>query len=194
MLGLLLQQPWRLLRLPLLLPALAAYAFQRIDHGGLKSAVIRRLLGGLTRTQIQTWTAGYVQQVIPARLFTEALAAIAKHRAAGDTLVLLSASPDLFVPALGAAMGCDEVLCTGVAWAGERLDGALTTANRRGEEKLRCLAALRRAHPGCHVTGYGNSEPDLAHLQACDSACYINPRRAQLPHLRSAGITALHWH
>jgi phosphatidylglycerophosphatase C len=193
-LGLLLRQPWRVLRAPLLLPALVAFALKGIDHGGLKSAVIRRLLGGCTRAQVQAWTAEYVQQVVPARLFTAALAAIATHRAAGDRLVLLSASPDLFVPALAAEMGFDQVLCTGVAWTGEQLDGALTTANRRGEEKLQCLAALREGHPGCHVTGYGNSEPDLVHLQACDSACYINPRRAQLPHLRSAGITALHWH
>lgn len=194
MLGLLRKQPWRLLRSPLLLPALAGFAFKRIDHGGLKSAVIRRLLGGLARAQVQAWTAGYVQQVVPARLFAAALAAIATHRAAGDKLVLLSASPDLFVPALGAAMGFDQVLCTGVAWAGERLDGALTTANRRGDEKLRCLAALRLAHPGWHVTGYGNSEPDLVHLQACDAAFYINPRAAQLAHLHSLGITPVHWH
>lgn len=193
MLGLLLRQPWRLLRAPLLLPAVAAFLLKRLDHGGLKSAVIRVLLGGVTRAQAQAWTAAYVQQVVPGRLFAAALAAIARHRAAGDRLVLLSASPDLFVPALAAAMGFDQVLCTGVAWAGDHLEGSLTTANRRGEEKLRCLLALRSAHPGCHVTGYGNSEPDLAHLQACDAAFYINPRPAQAARLHSVGIRPVHW-
>jgi phosphatidylglycerophosphatase C len=193
-LGLLLRQPWRLLRAPLLLTAVAAFALKRIDHGGLKSAVIRVLLGGLKRAQVQAWTHEYVLQVVPGRLFAAALAAIDGHRAAGDRLVLLSASPDLFVPALAAAMGFDQVLCTGVAWAGEQLDGALTTANRRGEEKLRCLAALRSAYPGCTVTGYGNSEPDLVHLQACDAAFYVNPRPSQTAHLRSLDITPVHWH
>ena len=179
MLGLLRTQPWRLLRLPRLLPPLADFALRRIDHGELKSAVIRHLLGGCLRAQVEAWTQTYVQQVVPQRLFEPALAAIATHREAGDHLVLLSASPDLFVPALAAAMGFDQVICTGVRWDGDRLHGALTTANRRGAEKLRCLQALRASHPGCIVTAYGNSPPDLVHLQACEAAVYVNPSRAQ---------------
>ena len=194
MLGLLRKQPWRLLRSPLLLWALAGFLFKRIDHGGLKSAVIRVLLGGLQRQQVDTWTADYVRQVVPARLFADALAVIQIHRAKADILVLLSASPDLFVPALGAALGFDQVLCTGVRWDADRLHGALTTTNRRGFEKLLVLQALRGQYPGCHVTGYGNSLPDLLHLRACDAAVYVNADSTLSAALTREGLRVVHWH
>lgn len=194
MLGLLRQHPWRLLRSPLLLWALAAFLFKRIDHGGLKSAVIRVLLAGLQRQQVDAYTAAYVRQVVPARLFAEALAAIQRHRAKADILVLLSASPDLFVPALGAAMGFDQVLCTGVRWNADRLHGELTTANRRGDEKLRVLQSLRAQYSGCHVTGYGNSLPDLVHLRACDAAVYVNAAPTLAAALTREGLSVVHWH
>lgn len=187
-------QPWRLPRLPLLVWPLAGFALRRIDHGGLKSAVIRLLLGGTRRARLQAWTTRYVQRVVPAKLFASALQAIDAHRQAGDRLVLLSASPDLFVMALGAQLGFDQVLCTGVRWRGERLDGRLSTLNRRGAEKLRCLQALRRQYPGCHITGYGNSLPDLLHLRACDAAVYVNPPARLAPRLRREGMQVVRWH
>ena len=156
--------------------------------------MIRVLLGGLPRSAVDHWTAGYVQQVVPGRLFAAALSAIAAHRASGDRLVLLSASPDLFVPALGAAMGFDEIHCTGVRWDGEVLDGALTTANRRGDEKLQVLQALRARNPGCHVTGYGNSAPDLVHLRACDAAIYVNAPPALAQQLAAQGLHVVRWY
>lgn len=155
--------------------------------------MIRVLLGGLPRSAVDHWTAGYVRQVVPAGLFDAALEVIASHRARGDRLVLLSASPDLFVPALGGAMGFDEVHCTGVRWDGEALHGALTTANRRGDEKLRVLQALRARHPQCHVTGYGNSRPDLVHLRACDAAVYVNASPGLARQLAAEGLSVARW-
>src|SRR2546421_8145211 len=49
------------------------------------------------------------------------------------SLALLSASPDVYVPAIAAALGFAEVLCTGVEWNGDRLVGRLTTPNRSEE-------------------------------------------------------------
>ena len=54
----------------------------------------------------------------------------------------MSASVDFYVPEFGRQLGFDHVISTGVAWNGDRLDGTLTTPNRRGEEKARCLRAL----------------------------------------------------
>ena len=176
-----------------MLPATTAFLLGRLDHGGLKSAVIRLLFGGLSRAAVATWTDCYVQRVVPARLFAAALAAIEQHRAAGDRLVLLSASPDLFVPQLGRAMGFDEVHCTGVRWDHDVLHGELTTANRRGAEKLQVLQGLRRQYPESPVTGYGNSPPDLLHLQACDAAVYVNAPANLASELTAVGLQVVRW-
>jgi len=191
--GLLLRRPWRLPRLVLAVPAVLGFALGLVDRGALKSAVIRAALGGLSHATVQAWTGRYVSTVVPARLFPDALQAIAAHRAAGDWLVLMSASPDLFVPALGRGLGFDQILCTEVRWDEERLNGSLVTANRRGEEKVRCLEALRRAHPGSPVTGYGNSDPDIAHLRLCDAAVYVNARGALRNRLQSLGMRIVDW-
>src|SRR5262249_31138312 len=123
---------------------------------------IRATLGGVSRNEIEAWTARFVPQLLRRGVFADSRAAIEAHRKAGDHLVLLSASPDLYVPALARALGFERSLCTGVEWHGQRLSGRLTTANRRGEEKARCLEALRRDYPLLQIIAYGNTASDLA--------------------------------
>jgi phosphoserine phosphatase len=52
--------------------------------------------------------------------------------------------------------------------------GALTTANRRGAEKSRCLAWLRTQYPGLPIVAYGNSASDLDHMRHADKALLVN--------------------
>jgi len=172
--GVLRQHPQRLARLLLVLPALARFALGRADRGAVKSAAIRAVLGGSSRQEIEAWTDEFVPRVLADGLHADARAALEAHRRRGDRLVLLSASPDLYVPAIGRALGFAATVCTGIAWNGERLTGDLATANRRGAEKARVLTALRREHPGLEVVAYGNSAGDLEHLALADRATLVN--------------------
>jgi phosphatidylglycerophosphatase C len=167
---------------PRVLAAVARYPLDR-DRGLLKSRLLRIAMAGATRLQVEAWTADYVASLGDAELCPGALVAIASHRAAGDRLVLLSASVDLYVPALGRRLGFDEVICTEVAWREARLDGALVTENRRAEEKRRCVEALRARLPGARFTAYGNARSDFAHLQAVEEPVLVNAHTA----LRQAG-------
>jgi phosphatidylglycerophosphatase C len=150
------------------------FALRLCDHGQVKSAFIRSTLRGQPRAKIQAYTAEFVPAVLANRVFADALARIEEHRKAGARLVLMSASTDLYVPAFGAALGFDEVICTGVQWDGDRLDGHLTTPNRRGEEKTRCFQALRAAHPGLTTAAYGNAGSDLDHMRLADQPLLVN--------------------
>jgi phosphatidylglycerophosphatase C len=163
------------LRMARLLPTLAAFGIGAADHGAVKAAFIRGTLGGATRTQLATWTDEFVPRVIDHGSSPGALAMIRAHRDAGDLLVLMSASTDLYVPQIGQALGFNEVICTGIAFdAAGRLDGALTTANRRGPEKVRCFEALRQQHPRMQTVAYGNAGSDLAHLRLADVPRLVN--------------------
>ena len=122
-----------------------------------------------------------------------ALAAIARHRRQGDTLALLSASIDLYVPAIGQALGFGEVLCTGVEWDGDRLVGRLTTPNRRGVEKVRCLAELRARHSQLPIAAYGNTLSDLGHLGLADRGVLVNGTRHARRVARRAGVDCRVW-
>ena len=191
--GFLRQHPQRLLRVPQALGALLRWALRRADRGELKSAWIRALMRGSSRAEIEAWTARFLSQLIASGLQDEARATIERHRNAGDTLVLLSASPDLYVPALGAALGFSESLCTGVKWHGDRLDGALITPNRRGVEKARCLQALRQRHPQMSIVAYGNAASDLPHLAMADRATLVNGSWRARREAARVGIACARW-
>jgi len=184
---------WRFPALLLLLPALLAHALGRLDRGGLKSAFIRAALGGCTRRELDSWTMTFVDALVAHGLFPSALAAIGAHARAGDQLVLMTASPDLYAPAIARALGFQQVICTGVRWDGERLRGSLTTPNRRGEEKARCLEALRAQHPGIEAVAYGNAASDLPHLKLVERAVLVNGSAAARREAVRLGITCADW-
>ncbi len=148
------------------------------DHGQVKSAFIRSTLRGQTRSRVQAWTTEFVPSVLKHGVFADALSRIAQHKREGARLVLMSASTDLYVPAFGAALGFDEVICTGVQWDGDRLEGHLTTPNRRGTEKTRCFEALRQAHPGLTTAAYGNAGSDLDHMRLADHPLLVNASKS----------------
>jgi phosphatidylglycerophosphatase C len=191
--GYLARRPSRVTRLWQLAPALAHYARGR-DRGRLKSRVIRAVLGGEPRSAIDAWATAYVAQLLPRHKFrAAALAALEAHRAAGDHLVLLSASPDLYVPYVGGSLGFELTLCTELLWAGDRLDGGLKSENRRGEEKLRCLEWLRVRYPGARITAYGNSSSDLAHMKRADHAVLVNGNGDARRRAAQSGIPTAEW-
>ena len=140
----------------------------------MKAAAIGAVLGGRTRPEIAAWTAEFVPRLVTAGMRRDALATLEAHRRRGDLLVLLSASPDLYVPEIGRSLGFAATVCTGVEWNREQLTGRLTTPNRRGAEKARVLAALRHEHPGLEVVAYGNAASDLEHLALADRAMLVN--------------------
>jgi phosphatidylglycerophosphatase C len=167
------RHPARAARLLATLPALLRFVRHR-DHGDLKAAFIRAALGGRTRVELDAWTDAFVPRLLGHGVWQDALARIAAHHARGDTLVLMSASVDLYVPAIGRALGFTETLCTPLAWNGERLDGALAGVNLRGAAKARALKELRARYPGLAVTAYGNAASDLGHLCLADHGVLVN--------------------
>src|SRR5580698_4293357 len=185
---------WRLIRLWRLPVVLLSFLLQSRDRGKLKSRVIRMVLGGASRVDIDSCADAFVRELQPrGRLRPAALAVLEAHRAAGDHLVLLSASPDLYVPAIGVLLGFERSICTEIQWRGDRLDGALLTPNRRGEEKLRCLERLRMQYPGVPIVAYGNSASDLDHMRKADRALLVNGNAAARALAAQYGIPTADW-
>jgi phosphatidylglycerophosphatase C len=182
------------LRLWRLVPALSGYALAGRDRGLLKSRAIRAVMGGDARPGIEAWAERFVADLNPKGAFRAAgLAVLEAHRSAGDRLVLLSASPDLYVPMIGRLLRFERTVCTEVRWEDARLDGTLRTANRHGEEKVRCLEQLRAEYAHARVTAYGNSLSDLPHLQLADRALLVNGNAAARRAAARVGIPTADW-
>jgi len=188
------RQPKRFLQWWRLPPAFIAFLIHGRDRGRLKSRVIHVVMGGARRADIDAYAESFVLALRPRRMFrAAALATLEAHRAAGDHLVLLSASPDLYVPRIGRLLGFERTLCTELIWLGDRLDGGLKTPNRRGEEKVRCLEALRAEYPGAAIIAYGNSASDLPHMSRADHAVLVNGNTAARRGAAQAGIPVASW-
>jgi phosphatidylglycerophosphatase C len=188
------RHPWRLIGLWRLPFAVLDYLARNHDRGVLKSRVIRMVMGGATRTDVDSCADAFVDALkLRHRLRPAALAMLEAHRAAGDHLVLLSASPDLYVPRIGRCLGFESTVCTEIEWRADRLNGALKTANRRGAEKSRCLTWLRTQYPELPIVAYGNSASDLDHMRHADRALLVNGHAAARALAAKWGIPTTDW-
>ncbi len=172
--------------------ALARFALDR-DRGHLKASLIRGLMGGLSRAAVHALTRSFLDERLSALCRRTALAAIEAHRAAGDHLVLLSASTDFYVPDIGRRLGFDEVYCTEVRWNGDRLDGRLASENRRGAEKARVVETVRAGHPGHSIAAYGNSSSDFDHLLVVEAPLVVNASAATRRRAQQLGLAVADW-
>jgi phosphatidylglycerophosphatase C len=192
--GYLAGHPARLRRLLSLGPAVLGYALGGRDRGLLKSRAIRAVMAGDARPLVEGWAERFVADLKPRGAFrATGLAVLEAHRRAGDRLVLLSASPDLYVPLIGRLLGFERTVCTEIRWNGDILDGTLRTPNRRGEEKVACLERLREDYAHAPVTAYGNSLSDIPHLALAERALLVNGNAAARRCAARAGIATAEW-
>jgi phosphatidylglycerophosphatase C len=185
--------PWRIPLLLGVLPAALEFALRLSDIGTVKESFIRCSMGGSRRSTLEKWTAQFVPRLIAKGLFADALKQVAEHKRRGDHLVLMSASTDLYVPVIARKLGFNETICTGVRWDGERLDGSLTTPNRKGAEKARCFTAQVERHPGRTTVAYGNSFTDLPHLRLANRGVLVNGSAKARRAAESFGVLCVDW-
>ena len=186
------RRPWQLLRLLKLLPAVVRFAFDQ-DRAALKQSLLRATLRGVSRADLRTTSDAFVGDCIRRDCFQDALQAIRRHRDQGHYLVLMSASVDFYVPEFGRQLGFDRVICTGVAWRGDVLDGTLTTPNRRGEEKARCLRELVAERNDANTFAYANSGSDLPHLRLTRHGLLVNGSLSARREAAALGVAIADW-
>ncbi len=143
------QARWRIMLLPFLGLAAAAYGLKLIDRGALKAAAHRVLMGRrVSRAAVEAAAADYARAVVATGCFEAALEQIAADRATGRRLVLATASNAYYAEAIGALLGFDAVLATPSRWTGGKLDWRLGGANCYGAAKRERVAAWLDAHGG----------------------------------------------
>lgn len=175
------------------IPTVGRYALGKADRGQLKASFIKSTLAGSTRSELSKWTGEFVRALLEDGLFGDARAKISTHREAGDRLVLMSASTDLYVPALARALGFHEVICTSVRWDGDRLQGDLATPNCRGAEKTRCLKEMQQRYSHLPSVAYGNASSDIDHLQVATRGFLVNGSATARQMAARAGVVCVTW-
>lgn len=186
------RRPWQLARLLLVLPAALRFVFDR-DRAALKQTLLRATMRGAARGALAEFSRGFVRGKIASGSFHDALSTVRRHREAGHHLVLMSASVDFYVPEFARQLEFDQVISTEVRWNGDRLDGTLTSPNRRGEEKAHCLRALLATRPDEDTYAYGNSASDLPHLKLVRHGMLVNGSLAARREAAELGVACVDW-
>lgn len=116
-----------------------AYLFTR-DRGALKSRLVFKLFGPITRAKLEGKVARYISSRGFGLFRPDARAEWEKCKAQGFERVIVTASPEILVGPLGQMIGADRVIGSKLAFSPDgRLQPKLDGANCRGAEKVRRL-------------------------------------------------------
>lgn len=171
----------RMMRSPL---ALAGAAVRR-DRDALKAASAAAAFRGVPVEVLEIDGAVFAREVFDQRLRTDVMRALRRHVDAGDTVLLVSASFEVYLRPLAELLGADDVLGVRLA-VDDRgvLTGHLDGANCRGPQKVVRLHDWLDRHAGgraaVHLTAYGDSTGDRELLADADEAHWLG--RGEMPH------------
>lgn len=154
------------------------------DRGSAKARFLEATIGGMHRTELEALARSYVASGLPALVRPEMTARIREHQRLGHQLVLVSASPTLYLNDWCAQAGFDALLATELEFLGETFSGRLARPNCWGPEKACTPAPVvrRRSAAGAvHVRrqpgGPGNARPGRPRLAARPGPASAPPRR-----------------
>ena len=172
---------------PLKLPGIGLHTWRALkgritaDEGKTRSL---QFLGAMDATKRMDFCRRFCSEKLMPRVFPQALGRLKQHLQAGDAVVLLSASPSIYLKHMGPLLQVNAVLASPTDETG------VVTRNTRGEEKVRRLKAWAQAQPfevdwaASHA--YGDSAHDLMVMRLCGHPILVNPKpamREQAPDL-----------
>lgn len=152
-------------------------------------------LVGRTPAEIDCVADAFVEAVIEPLILTDAMRAVAGHRAAGDRVLIVSASPTFLVAAIAARLGIAELLATELELQHGGYSGRIAGIPCAREGKIARLEQWRREQgetlAGAHF--YSDSRNDLPLLAHVDHPHAVNPDAALRAHAERHGWDILDW-
>lgn len=152
-------------------------------------------LVGRTPEEVAHVVEPFVEDVIEPIFYSDASRTLAAHRAAGDRLLVISASAHFLVSAIAERFGIDEVLAIDLelqhGFYSGRTQGVLTY---REGKVIRLESWL--IEQGESLTGasfYSDSRNDLPLLRLVDKPFTVNPDPTLRAHAEQAGWPILSW-
>jgi len=148
-------------------PAMAAYARDR-DRGRIKAASVREFLGGMQRATLEAEAERFADAVWDRFIRPDALACWQDWGRKGAHRVIVTASPETTVAPFARRLGAEGLLGTHMVFdADDRVSGAFSGPNCRGEEKVRRLKAAFGDDVRI-IAAYGDTSGDREMIEAAD--------------------------
>jgi phosphatidylglycerophosphatase C len=164
-------------------PALSRMAMGRADRDAVKDALLVRLLAGHPADELTEQGLAYAEFLRTSdRLRPDTVARARDHLERGHHVVVVSASPSVYLEPLARDLGFAAALATRLEVDGAgRITGRMLGGNCRGPEKVARLEAWL-AGRAPRIYAYGNSAGDRELLARADVGIMVRPRTV-LPRL-----------
>ncbi len=159
-------------------PWLVGYVLGRVRNDVAKGRLMQETLTGRSSAEMADWTRRWLAQAFPGQVRPWATERLAWHQSQGHHCVMVSASPDLYLPAVAKQLGFEALICTEMEWQGDRLTGRMRTPNCHGEQKVLRLTGWLAERFGAaaseHITlyAYGDTPGDHPMLRMARQAWY----------------------
>jgi len=152
-----------------LIPSIAGFLMRQITRQELKERTIEVFLGGLAYENLQNEGKEFAVEIVPKLLKRKALKQLSWHQEQGHRVVLVSASPEVYLIPWAEMMGIDHVCASRLELdANGRVTGKLNGMNCRGAEKVRRLQELLGKEKTYELYAYGDSRGDKEMLAFAD--------------------------
>ena len=151
-----------------LLPYVLLFMIRRLSRQQLKELVIAEFIGGMTCEELELLSQEFAEEIIPKLLKSRALEQLRWHQEQGHHVVLVSASPDLYLLPWAKMMGIEDVCASQLEVNNGRITGKLRGLNCRGAEKVKRLQKLLGNEKTYELYAYGDSPGDRELLAYAD--------------------------
>ncbi|MCC7258637.1 MAG: HAD-IB family phosphatase [Gammaproteobacteria bacterium] len=142
-------------------------------------------LAGLREADVERLAAAWAGGQLARAWFEPCRARLRRHQEAGDTVVLLSGTPQFVAEAIGRALGVTDVVGSRCVVEAGRFRAAPPLRHPFRAEKLALVLERLRAHEATFA--YGDSIYDLPLLEAAGTAVAVRPDEALAAHAAQAG-------
>ncbi|WP_027597663.1 HAD family phosphatase [Pseudomonas sp. MOIL14HWK12:I2] len=152
-------------------------------------------LVGRTPEEVDFEVGPWVEDVIEPLIFSDAMKCIAAHRAAGDRVIIVSASGVHLVEPIAERLGVEEVLAIDLqvnhgVYSGQ-VEGVMTFREGKLTRLLELLGGDRSLLSGASF--YSDSRNDLPLLEAVGKPHVVNPDPVLRERAAQAGWPILSW-
>lgn len=166
-----------------ILAHMVRYKTGRMDRLALKNHMLETALRGMSRTDVERAAEDFAARLVRTGIRAGFPPVLARHREAGDMLVLATASIDLYASLCASHFHFDLLVCTATAFAAHGSQPLrIVGPNCYGAEKQARVAeallpdrAVSREE--IFVSAYSDALSDMPLLEWANASSFVCPRR-----------------
>lgn len=146
---------------PRIIPELALYGVKLVSARTSKERLLKCFLAGEPLAKIRSHLMSHTLPWLKNHLNPATISLLRIHQMLGHRVIVVSASPSIYVPDLALSLGVNEVVCTRVSIQDEVCQGDIISDNCKGDVKVAMLKDYLQDELPTETWSYGDSLSDL---------------------------------